>query len=309
MTDYRPSRAELQRYLAGESSVEEAARVEKWMASSRGQPDWDADAALVRIKRHAVARLIRSSPAKPRWPSGIARTAALLAAALLLVVTWRVGVSRHGASPVEHPMRRFTAAAGERLQVTLPDGSRLTLAPASALDVPADYANGHRVVALTGEALFTVVHDERHPFVVRTASGETRDVGTTFDVREYSKGYGRVAVVEGEVAVRAVAVHAGELAMFCDTILTVARDAHIDRYVAWATGHLVFHATPLDEVARDLSRWYDLDVQVTDSTLGRRLFSGSYTTESPNAVLSLISAATHARFARRGRLVTISPRY
>src|SRR5262249_46967758 len=120
--------------------------------------------------------------------------------------------------------------------------------------------------------------------------------------------YGRVAVVEGEVAVRAHPVHANELASFCDTNLTVAHDAHIDRYVAWATGRLVFHATPLDEVARDLSRWYDLDVRITDTTLAERLFSGSYTTESPDAVLALITAATHAHFVRHGRLVTISPR-
>lgn len=308
MIVHPPSRAELQRYLAGESSAEEAARIERWMAASRGRPEWDAEVGLGRIKRNAVARLMRSSPATSRWTFGIGWTAASLAAAALLIITWRVGVNGRGASQIEGPMRRYAAMAGERLQVSLPDGTQLTLAPASSLDVPADYAAGHRVVLLTGEALFSVVHDARHPFVVRTGSGETRDIGTTFDVREYTKGFGRVAVVEGEVAVRDRPVHAGELAQFCDSTVIVAHDAHIDRYVAWATGHLVFHATPLDEVARDLGRWYDLDVRITDTTLAERLFSGSYTTEPPDAVLSLISAATHARFVRQGRLVTISPR-
>jgi transmembrane sensor len=307
MTDHRPSLAELQRYLAGVCSPEEAERIERWIAASRGKQEWDTEAALARIKRNAVVRLIRSSPLpRPRRSFGFGRVAATLAAAVLVAVTWRFG-GRAG-STTDKPVRRYAAVPGERMQVTLPDGTRLTLAPASTLDVPADYGDGPRTVSLSGEALFAVVHDARHPFVVHTAGGDVHDIGTIFDLRAYPAETERVVVTAGAVSVRGIAVHAGQLARVCDSTVAVERDDDVERHIAWASGRLVFHGTPLWRVALDLSRWYDLDVQVADSTLGRRLYSGSYTTESPDLVLSLLTAATHTRYARRGRFVNISLR-
>jgi transmembrane sensor len=336
MTRRPPSPALLARYLAGECSADEAARVDEWLAADPdtrrrqldeltrtwdsagvGRQEWNADAALGRIKRNAVVRLMRSSPppaprvGPPVLPAWVGWTVATAAAAVLICVglqaTW-LSVNGPALTAPVRAMREYSAAAGERLTVTLSDSTRVTLAPASRLDVAADYASGQRAVWLTGEALFTVVHNAQHPFVVHTSNGDVRDVGTTFDLRVYTAEPERVAVTEGAIATRGVNVFAGELATVHETWIAVAPEPHIERYVAWASGKLVFHARPLTEVARDLSRWYNLDVRITDPVLGRRLFSGSYTTESPNAVLSLITAATHARYLRIGRIVTITPR-
>jgi transmembrane sensor len=333
MTEPTPSFALLARYLAGECSDEEASRVAAWVAANpdvreplladlariwgdarERRLDWDTEAALFRIKRSAVMRLMRS-PRRRRPPRMMQRVGwpVTIAAALLMAIglpaLW-LGVS--GRLPTGwrrgDPYREYAASAGERLKITLADGTNVTLAPASRLRVPLDYRDGRRTVDLTGEALFVVVHDARHPFAVHTAGGETRDIGTSFDLRAYETETERVVVTEGEVSVRGVPVHAGELARLCDTSVAIEHHPDIDRYVAWASGRLVFHATSLRRVALDLSRWYDLDVRITDPVLAHRLFTGSYTTESPDAVLSLITAATHARYERRGRLVTISLR-
>ena len=88
--------------------------------------------------------------------------------------------------------------------VTLRDGTRLVLWPASRLRIPSDFGLRTRSVELQGEAYFAVVHDASHPFVVTAHGVVTRDVGTAFDIRAYADDPGvRVAVAEGEVAVNA----------------------------------------------------------------------------------------------------------
>ncbi len=103
-------------------------------------------------------------------------------------------------------VREYATAAGQRLSVTLVDGTRFTLAPASRVRVGAEYGRGERRVTLEGEAYFAVVHDAAHPFVVRARGAAARDVGTAFDVRAYPEDVGaRIAVAEGAVAVTTMA--------------------------------------------------------------------------------------------------------
>ena len=69
---------------------------------------------------------------------------------------------------------------GERLSRGLPDGTRLVLAPGSTLRHSSRYGSDERVVSLEGEAAFTVAHDAKRPFTVRTTRGTIRDLGTRF---------------------------------------------------------------------------------------------------------------------------------
>ena len=99
----------------------------------------------------------------------------------------------------------YATAAGEREAVTLVDGTRVTLAPTSRLQLPADYGQAGREMTLEGEALFEVMHNAAHPFRVRSGRVVTEDIGTRFAVRAWDNGAAvQVAVVEGRVGVRPV---------------------------------------------------------------------------------------------------------
>ncbi len=84
------------------------------------------------------------------------------------------------------------------------------------------------------------------------------------------------------------------------------RGADVTQELAWTDGRLVFANVPLSEAAQRLGRWYDLDIRIADSSLARRPVSGSYSNEPVAEVLTLITSAVGARYAWRGRLVTIS---
>ena len=276
-----------------------------------GLPDVDAPAALADLHERMAGPRLRLVARRPAWR----REAILVAAACLVVAAGAVLLRQTSAVSRGEP-REYVTAAAQREKITLADGTELTLAPASRLRFPADYGRGSRDVYLEGEAFFAVRHDAAHPFAVHAGGAVARDVGTRFDVRAYADDRAvRVAVAEGEVAVGAGAgrhrpvpgrtARAGDAVVVSDTAVAMLHGADIAELTAWTDGRLVFRATPLREVVRDLGRWYDLDVRVDGAALGERTFSGSYTTESAEQVLSLVTAAVGARYERHGRTVTI----
>jgi len=67
--------------------------------------------------------------------------------------------------------------------ITLPDGSRMTLAPNSQAGYPQTFSRSKREIQLKGEAVFAVVHDSSRPFLVMSGPLITRVLGTQFRVR------------------------------------------------------------------------------------------------------------------------------
>ncbi len=265
-----------------------------------------------------------SSATLYQWPRGmgavgvpLTRRGPLLAtgAAIAVMVTLALGlVMQHRLRSVV-PAREYATAAGQRLNVTLGDGTRLTLAPASRLYVPAGYGHHARVVQLDGEAYFVVAHDAARPFMVQARNAVATDVGTAFDIRAYATANAvRVAVTDGRVFVarrgsartagRAddrEALVRGDLASLTDTTMVVTHHADVTALTSWTTGHLVFRNTPLAEALEDVGRWYDLDIQLarTDAPSGH--VTATFDDEPADQVLHALALALEIRFESRGR--------
>ena len=157
-----------------------------------------------------------------------------------------------------------------------------------------------------------MVHDARHPFAVRTARMLIRDVGTTFavDVSPYAKDLNQqVAVTEGEVSVAGTALNAHDVGTVDRAgRLTLRHEADVRPYVAWSQGSLVFVRTPLREVARVLSRTYDLQITVADSALVGQLITASFSDQPADVVLDDITAIVGAEYERSSRSIVIRRR-
>lgn len=77
-------------------------------------------------------------------------------------------------------------------------------------------------------------------------------------------------------------------------------------YLAWMHGRLVFDDVPLQQVLEELSRWYDADVRVADTTLATRRFTGVFSDEPLDSVLSALAPPMHVRVQRHGRTIVVS---
>ncbi len=256
-----------------------------------------------------------------------APTTAMAIAAMVVValgVGLAVGASRHGAV-VASPGRAYATAAGQRLSVTLVDGTHLTLAPASTVRIAAGYGRGTsgREVDLEGEAYFAVTHDAAHPFAVRAHGAVARDVGTAFGVRAYPEdGTVQVVVAEGAVELHATQALTAASAPAAHPVLLTARTVGIvdpsgnTRVVtgvdvtpslAWRDGELVFDDTPVRDVLRELERWYGVEIRLGDDALGARHVRATIHAQSLTEALDLLVPSAGARYERHGATITIYP--
>jgi transmembrane sensor len=340
-------------WFDGECSTERAAAIERWVQSDpeiarrveiertywnrlkRGVSPLERTDSLSSLQRlqtrresleqarvghdHPVASIV-----PPRrvglWGSASLMRLARIAAAVLVVVGGSVWLAKTRGFDVD--MGRtltsdYVAARGERVHITLPDGSHVTLAPESRLSYTAGQHRGPRVVTLVGRAYFDVIHKADRPFSVHAGTTETEDVGTRFLVEAYPGDVQvRVAVATGEVAVRggatvdAAVIHliGGESAVVNGgTVVSKGHDASVADYSAWAEGAYRLRDAPLVQVATELSRWYDLDVQV-DSALRTQRLSITIGGEPPEQLLATIARATNARYTRHANVIVLRPR-
>lgn len=339
-SDDHPEWTALPRYFAGELSEAESVHIQQWIEADparvaavaelrrvwdvTGQPRhrWDAAAGLQRIKEaraeSAVVpiRVPRPAPQvspfqrRPWWKSGGVAAAIVLAA---VGGWWFIAERTPQASYVAPPMTELVTRRGQRADLLLPDGSRVTLGVGSRLRYPTRYAGASRDLYLDGEAYFQVAHDPAKPFRVHTARGIAEDLGTAFGVRAYGADELEVVVAEGAVVLRNLpeGTAARDSAVLrqadygvVDRAGRVSRTSNVDvdAYLAWRQGKLVFHDTPVREVLRRLSRWYDIDLEIADSTVAERPFTASFDNEPAERVLDVLALTMRLRYERRGSL-------
>jgi ferric-dicitrate binding protein FerR (iron transport regulator) len=203
--------------------------------------------------------------------------------------------------------RAYVTAPGQRETVTLRDGTHLVLGPATRLTVRGELGAGTRDVELDGEAVFTVAHDARRPFVVRANRTTMRDVGTVFVVRAYREDAAvRVAVAEGEVALVGASLRARDVATIdASGAVHIRRGVDVARYLAWTQGGLQFEDTPLKQVARDVGRAYGVEVTLADSALGGLHVTVRFDNQPLDVVLETVTRAVGARYEHTARGVVI----
>lgn len=339
--------ATIARYLSGELSATEAARVEAWIAADPARqalveslraawtrpepPEFDPDDSvwqriaagveqparrpvLVRGSRAATPRRVPRFAARRRVRILPAAAAIVLAAGLGIFASLQ---DRDG----DAPMREVTSGPGQRAALDLPDGSRAVLAPESRLRFAADFGTraGPRALYLEGDAYFEARHDSSRPFLVHAGDAVIEDLGTEFVVASHAEKHGiEVVVVSGAVALHPatgptadplVTLRRGDRARLDSSgVATVTRDVNLAAYVGWTEGNLVFDATPLREAVPVLARWYDLDVRIADSVLGERKLTASFSGEPVTEVFEMIARSLDARVQRDGRAVLLSAR-
>lgn len=276
----------------------------------RNRRPWRTDAEWRRLAERMAE--FDAGRRRPPWY----RRAGIAAAAVLAIAvsysSFRARYSEPDGSA--EPTRVIRTAAGQRLTVRLSDGTRVDLGPATTLRYHA--AVGSRQVELAGLANFTVMHDPKREFVVRAGNARVTDIGTIFTVRAYdADSLVAIAVTEGIVAVSGDSTRA-TLSLHAGNTAHVGRDGAVRADPApdagadasWVDGSLRFRNATMQQVALELSRWFDVEVRIADHTLGQRRVNALYTTPTLVGVLDALSATVNARYEQDGRRVVLFPR-
>ena len=198
--------------------------------------------------------------------------------------------------------------AGEQRVLTLDDGSRVTLAGDSAINL--DLTDQRRVTLLRGRVYFQVAPDPQRPFLVEAGEARVRVTGTRFEVRRDSGDRVRLTVAEGEVIAsggeRRLTLGAGEQVHWSRGRLGDRHRVDVDRVLAWLEGRLVFRDQPLGDILRELAPHHPDRLLLLDKGLAERRFSGTLDIADPDAALSALSQTLPLTVRRLPGVVILS---
>ena len=242
-----------------------------------------------------------------------------LAAASLMIVFLTSGWLATALRPAPEMLIRNNA--WEKVEnLTLADGTQLTLNRGAQLIYPEKFAGRTREIFLSGEAYFAVAHDKKHPFIVRAGDLKIKVLGTKFNLKSYAEDSEvEVTLVEGSVEMetklggddRIVRLRPGELVKLDKrTGSTETFDVPTDSYrPVVCGGGLIFMDKRFDEIVAYLEKRFDVKINVADRALAERRFIASFVNgESLDEMLASFNADEAMRIRREGRIVNITKR-
>ncbi len=226
-----------------------------------------------------------------------------------------VGVIRSeetGEGVAEDSYNKLIIPRGGEYHLVLSDGTNVWLNSETELHFPIHFKGNSRKVYLKGEAYFDVKTNPDKPFIVNTAAGDVKVLGTAFDVEVYDTTTmvatlerGAISYVHG--ALSEIVLRPGEQL----TYKTGSNQPRVSKvntrlYTAWKDHLFCFEEQRLSEIMTILARWYDLKVRFDSEELKNVELSGTldkYSDVSP--LLNLFELGTNVKFEIEGNVVTV----
>ena len=203
------------------------------------------------------------------------------------------------------------------INMILADGSKVWLNAGSSVTYPVAFIGKERKVSITGEAYFEVTHDASKPFTVSNGAMNVRVLGTHFNVNAFEDDNSdiKVTLLEGAVKVSVsspspservgVRLKPGQQAQV-DKEVKVVNDVDLDKVMAWKNGYFEFDNASLQNVLKQISRWYDVDVVYKGSNRPRA-FTGEIQRELSLSEVLKILEKNKVNFSIEGRKLIIMP--
>jgi len=160
----------------------------------------------------------------------------------------------------------LTTPRGGQFQVTLPDGTKVWLNAASSVKYPTSFTGKERKVTITGEVYFEIAQMASMPFKVQKGNLEVQVLGTHFNANAYDEEPDiKITLLQGSVKViqneeNKILRPGEQVTASAKTGLTINHSPDIDEVMAWKNGAFNFNNKSLEEVMRQLARWYDIEV-------------------------------------------------
>lgn len=170
--------------------------------------------------------------------------------------------------------------AGGKYQITLPDGTSVWLNSQSKLSYPLAFQDDSRSVTLEGEAYFQVntilKSGKKVPFLVNTQDQQIQVTGTEFNISAYADNAETVTtLVEGSVNVVAEKYKTSLLPNQQASLSATGirkQQVDVEQFIAWKKNKFLFFETELKQVMKDISRWYNIEVDFKEHTTPTYLY-------------------------------------
>ena len=266
------------KYFRGETSPEEEHRILSWVEAS---PENKAEFRKAHLLFDGLVLYgpkpedMQSNADKKHWEGWrFARHTVRIAAAIVGII----GAAYFGKIYYHRLLSKqqtlISVPAGQRMQMTLADGTLVHLNAGTTLEYPVVFSHKDRRVKLTGEALFEVAHDAKHPFIVETFATNLQVLGTKFNVlADPNNEVFSTTLIEGKVKVTNRNDPAESIIMQPNDMVVLENGRLYKERVpdfadlCWTEGLIHLKKMPFGELMAIFERAFDVRIKIERETM------------------------------------------
>lgn len=210
-------------------------------------------------------------------------------------------------------LNTMSTPKGRQFQLQLPDGSRAWLNAASSITYPVAFNSKERKIKVKGEVFLEVQPDSRRPFLVDIdGQGFAEVLGTSFNINAYADEPGiRTTLVDGLLRVRAAlpngkaqVIKPGQQVTQENNQLTISNNVNLSNVLAWKNGLFNIEGVSVEELLRQVARWYDLTIIYRNSP-PTRVFHGELGRNLQLAEILEVLKEAEIKYSQNGRTLVI----
>ncbi len=200
-------------------------------------------------------------------------------------------------------------------EVSLSDGSQISLNHNTELKYPKKFAKDKRLVILeNGEAYFDVAHNKEKPFIINTGEIVIEVIGTSFNVSTLPESNEIVVIVNsGKVAVYRknnendkIILQSGEKGTFIKEEKRLEKTENVDEnYKSWKTKKLVFKNKKLKSIVKTINKIYQSNIIINDEIKDCR-YTSTFDNLSLDAILTILQSTFDLKIDKKEDAIEIS---
>lgn len=271
----------LYRFFEGSSSLEEGEQIRAWMEES---PQNEKDFFKERKLYDAMVLLARQKKGTLhiRWNS--LRNELLKIAGVILLTLGVAYLYQQYEMAIESPaMQTIYVPAGQRMNITLPDGTSVWLNARTTIQYPLTFNRKTRQIKLDGQAYFDVAKNPEKPFIVQTKMFDVEVTGTKFDVEAYSdKNKFETALMQGSVKLVSVA-NPRKVLMLKPDCKAYLEDGELKvvpvedyNIYRWKEGLLCFTNETFATIMKDFENYFEVTIKVSNQKVSEYYYTGKF---------------------------------
>ena len=238
------------------------------------------------------------------------RAAAVLFIPLIIYsayLTFKVS-ARHNNNRDYAIMQTIRVPSGVRTDFVLPDGSHVWLNSGSVLRFPDAFKGKTREIELFGEGYFDIESDPKHPFIVNAGELKIEVKGTQFVVIDYPDDpqievileTGAVSLFKGDYTDHNLLalIKPGEKITYniANKTSSISK-VDVDKYTAWKEGLLIFRDDPISEVVKQLSRKFNVNVELSGPDIEEYIYTATFKNETLIQILDLLKKSAPIKYS------------
>lgn len=185
-----------------------------------------------------------------------------------------------GVTDKKELFNQLVVPKGKRSSLTFSDGTKLYLNSGSQVIYPVAFNKKSREIYIRGEAYMEVAHNKDWPFIVKTDNLDIKVLGTEFNIKSYpDESNSTVVLVKGSVQ---AIVNSQKVLMKENELFTLDKATknislgviNVLEYVSWKDGWLYCTNERIDNIAKKLSRYYDINIRFNDNKVKDMTLTG-----------------------------------